>query len=113
MILTLRSLVGVCALLLSVAILWALGTQGGLHGSFLDQLDVLTTLPWGVVSLVDLYVGFVFFTIIIFLAERSWLAAVMWSLPIYVLGNVWVAVWLVVRLPSLARRINRPDLEDR
>jgi hypothetical protein len=25
------------------------------------------------------------------------------------LGNVWAAVWLIVRLPSLSRRLTAPD----
>ncbi|MDX2235823.1 MAG: DUF1475 family protein [Hyphomonadaceae bacterium] len=108
----LRLVVGVLGLLLLAAILWASFAGGDLHGTFLNQVGVITTLPWGVVTLADLYIGFVLFAVIIFLAERSWLSAALWSVPLFFLGNIWAALWLVLRLPSLARRINRPDLDE-
>ncbi len=107
----LRIVVGVLGVVLLGAILWASFGGGDLHGSFMNQVSVITTLPWGVVTLVDLYLGFVLFAVVIFLAERSWLAGALWSIPLFFLGNIWAALWLVLRLPSLARRINRPDLE--
>jgi hypothetical protein len=108
----LRILVGVLGGALLVAILWAAFAGGALHGSFLQQLSVVTTLPWGIGMLADLYVGFALIAVIVFLAERSWLNALLWAAPIFVLGNIWTAVWLVTRLPSLARRLNRPDLQE-
>ena len=107
----LRAVVTVFGVALLGAVLWASFSGGATHGPFLKQLEYLTALPWGVAMLVDLYVGFVFFAVIVFLAERSWLAAVLWSVPLLFLGNIWAAVWLVLRLPSLVRRLNRPDLE--
>lgn len=108
----LRILVGVLGVALLAAVLWAAFAGADLHGTFLQQGGVLTTLPWGVATLVDLYVGFAFFAVIVFLAERSWVAALVWALPIFALGNIWAAVWLVMKLPSLARRLNRPDLQE-
>jgi hypothetical protein len=108
----LRILIGVLGIALLAAVLWAAFAGTDLHGTFLQQGGVLTTLPWGVATLTDLYVGFAFFAVIVFLAERSWVAALVWSLPIFVLGNIWSAVWLILKLPSLARRLNRPDLQE-
>jgi hypothetical protein len=107
----LRIAVGVLGLALGAAILWASFSGGDLHGTFLNQVGVITTLPWGIVTLADLYLGFALFAVVIFMAERSWLSAALWSLPLPFLGNIWAAVWLVLRLPSLIRRLNRPDLE--
>lgn len=108
----LRVVVAVLGVVLAGAVLWASFWGGPLHGRFMDQFGVLTTLPWGVATLADLYTGFLFFAVIVFLAERSWLSAALWSLPLLVLGNIWAAVWLLLRLPSLVRRLNRPDLEE-
>lgn len=108
----LRIIVGILGAVLTVVILWASFAGGDLHGSFLQQFGVVTTLPWGLGALADLYIGFALMTVIVFLAERSWISALLWSLPIFVLGNIWTAVWLVLRLPSLARRLNRPDLQE-
>ena len=108
----LRILVAVLGVALTVAVLWASFWGGPLHGRFLEQIGVVTTLPWGVATLADLYVGCAFFAVIIFLAERSWLSAAIWSIPLPFLGNIWAAIWLVLRLPSIVRRLNRPDLDE-
>lgn len=107
----LRIFAAVLGLALLAAILWASFAGGPVHGTFFQQVGVITTLPWGIVTLADLYVGFALLAVIIFLAERSWLAGALWSAPLFFLGNVWAAVWLVLRLPSLARRLNRPDFD--
>ena len=107
----LRVLVIVLGVALLGTVLWASFWGGPLHGTFMAQSGVVTTLPWGVAMLGDLYVGLAFFAGIICLAERSWLAAALWSVPLLFLGNIWAAVWLILRLPSLVRRLNRPDLE--
>lgn len=102
----LRAAIGVLGVALLGLILWAAFASPELHGGFMDQFAVVTTLPWGKVTLADLYIGFVFFTVIVFLTEKSWIRAAAWAAPIFVLGNVWAAVWLVVRLPLLSRLLS-------
>jgi hypothetical protein len=104
-----RAAIGILGLALLGLVLWALVAKQELHGSFLDQFAVVTTLPWGIVALVDLYIGFLFFAVIVFLTERSWLVAALWAAPIFVLGNIWAALWLVIRLPHLAKQLSKPD----
>ena len=108
----LRILVGVLGAVLLGVVLWASFAGSSTHGSFLDQIGVVATLPWGITTFTDLYVGFALFAVVIFLAERSWLAATLWCLPLPFLGNFWAALWLVLRLPSLMRRLTRPDLPE-
>lgn len=105
----LRAVVGILGLALLGLVLWAAFSMQELHGSFFDQLAVVTTLPWGIAGLADLYVGFVFFAAIVFLTERSWVVAALWAVPIFILGNIWSAVWLVIRLPHLAKQLSKPD----
>ena len=105
----LRAVIGILGLALLGLVIWAAFAMPELHGSFLDQFSVVTTLPWGIVSVADLYVGFVFFSVIVFLTERSWMVAALWAVPIFVLGHVWSAVWLVIRLPHLAKQLSKPD----
>jgi hypothetical protein len=106
---TLRAISAALGLGLLGLILWASLTGQDIHGTIFDQGGVILSLPWGLMTMADLYVGFVLFAIIMFIAEKSWISGLMWSLPLLVLGNVWAALWLVIRLPSLVRRINRPD----
>lgn len=105
----LRAIIGVIGLALLALVAWAAFAMQDLHGSFMDQLAVVTTLPWGAAMLADLYVGFFFFAVIVFLTERSWIAALAWALPIFIVGNIWAALWLVVRLPHLAKKLAKSD----
>lgn len=105
----LRAVIGILGLALLGLVVWAAVAMQDLHGMFIDQLSVLTTLPWGIATLADLYVGFVFFAVIVFLTERSWMVAALWALPIFVIGNIWSAVWLVIRLPHIAKQLSKPD----
>lgn len=101
----LRFIAGVFGAALLAVVLWASFTGGATHGGFMDQFGVVTTLPWGIAALADLYVGFVLFSIVIALVERTWVSALLWIAPLFVLGNFWAAFWLVLRLPALARRL--------
>lgn len=105
----LRAVIGILGLALLGLVVWAAVAMQDLHGMFLHQLSVLTTLPWGIATLADLYIGFVFFAVIVFLTERSWMVAALWALPIFVIGNIWSAVWLVIRLPHIAKQLSKPD----
>lgn len=109
----LRGIVALLGLGLLVAIVWAsLNSQSypeGLDGNLFEQGSVILALPWGLVTMVDLYVGFAFFAVIVYLTEKRWWVAAAWSLPLLFLGNVWAAVWLVLRLPVLHERLTRPD----
>lgn len=105
----LRAVVGILGLALLGLVVWAAVAMQDLHGTFMDQLSVMTTLPWGIATLADLYVGFVFFAVIVFLTERSWMVAALWALPIFVIGHIWSAVWLVIRLPHIAKQLSKPD----
>lgn len=107
-----RAAIGVGGLALLGLILWAIFAQHELHGGFFDQVSVLTTLPWGIVSLADLYLGFALFAVVVFLTERSLLLALFWALPVFVFGNVWAAVWFVVRLPLLVDLLSRRNWPD-
>lgn len=105
----LRAAIGILALALLALGVWAGFALQDLHGSIWDQYAVLTTLPWGVATLADLTVGFILFAVLVFLTERSWLVALLWAFPVLLLGNVWAAIWFVMRLPHLAKQLSKPD----
>lgn len=105
----LRAAIGILGLALLGLVIWAAVAMPNLHGTFIDQFTVVTTLPWGIAALVDLYVGFVLFASLVFLTERSWLVAALWAAPVFILGNIWAALWFVIRLPHLAKQLSKPD----
>lgn len=105
----LRVVIGMAGLALLGLVVWAFLAYTELHGDFLQQFGVVMSLPWGLVSLVDLYVGFLIFAAIVFVTERSWWSAILWALPVFVLGNIWSALWLALRLPYLIERLAPPQ----
>lgn len=105
----LRAAIGIIGLALLGLVIWAAFSMQDLHGTFFDQLAVLTTLPWGVAALADLYIGFLLLAVLVFLTERSWVIAALWAAPIFILGNIWAALWFVIRLPHLTKQLSKPD----
>ncbi len=97
-----RILISTAALALVVAIVWALGADGR---SFPAVITDMLAQPWAVVTLIDLYLGFVLCAVVIVLFERNWPARLFWTAPLFLLGNFWAAAWLVLRLPEIARRL--------
>ncbi len=105
----LRAAIGIAGLALLALVAWAALANADLHGSFWDQVEVVASLPWGMASLTDLYVGFVLVAALMFLTERTWWIAALWAAPLLVLGNIWAALWFVIRLPHLAKQLSKPD----
>jgi len=95
-----RILLLVLSLVLTALIALAVGT-----GDFSAAGDWLFSHPWGWVTLADLYAGFLLSALVIGLFERSWIVRLAWIAPIFVLGNVWTAIWFAWRTPELVRRL--------
>ncbi|MCR9238789.1 MAG: hypothetical protein NXI17_19145 [Alphaproteobacteria bacterium] len=87
-----KFLIGGLGLLLTGLIFWAIAV-----GDFGAAGDFLLGKPWGIVSMVDLYLGFLLSAVVIFYAEPDKKVALIWLLPIFVLGNVVTALWFVLR----------------
>jgi len=68
---------------------------GLLSGGFGDEGSTIWALWWGKVTLIDLYVGLVFFGAWLFTRERRPLAVALWWLGLVVLGNLAAALYLV------------------
>ena len=59
---------------------------GFVAGDFAEEGKQLLSMPWGIVSLVDLYVGFVLFSGWIIYREKSVLRSVVWVVLMMILG---------------------------
>jgi hypothetical protein len=94
----LLSLIG--GLILAASIFWAMGAW---EGSFGEAIDWLISEPWGVVSLIDLYLGFFLIAVLIWMLEPNKIIALAFIIPLPVLGNVWAAVWFAWRLAVAIR----------
>lgn len=95
-----RSLSALGGLILAAAIVWAVLTAGQSLG---EAVGWLVSEPWGVVSLIDLYLGFFLIGVAIWLFEPNKAIALLFILPLPFLGNVWAAVWFAWRLAHVVR----------
>ena len=88
-----RLLIAAGGLALAGLIIWAIQA-----GDFSAAGGWLTSDPWGIVTLTDLYLGFLFMAVIIWIFEPNRMVALAFILPLPFLGNVWAAIWMVWRL---------------
>jgi hypothetical protein len=73
-------------------------------GDFTGEGAKLLAMPWGIVSLADLYTGFWLFAGWIIYRERSVLNKVLWIIALMILGN-----WLACLYVLLALRHSQGD----
>ncbi|MBX3490265.1 MAG: DUF1475 family protein [Parvibaculum sp.] len=95
-----RILSAVLGLAFAVAIIW--GFVAG--GSVVPVLALMLAEPWGVVTLADLYLGFVLVAGLVVLLEPERRNGVLWGIAILLLGNVITAAWIALRLPHVLAR---------
>ena len=100
MVLLLRLAAAMLAAGLFATIVWA-----GMNANFRESFGRIIADPWGVVSLVDLYIGFIIAAVVIVIFERKKSVAALWVVPVFFLGNIVTAIWLAWRLPELVRRL--------
>lgn len=65
---------------------------------------------WGVATLADAYFGFVTFFVWVAWRERTTLARAVWFVLIMLLGNIAMAVYMLIALSSLDRRSSLDQL---
>lgn len=74
-------------------VLW----QGFTLGSFTQDGGALLQNPWGLVSVVDLYVGFALFAMWIYFREASHLQAVLWIVVLMILGFHLASLYVLIQ----------------
>jgi hypothetical protein len=89
------------ALLVALIGLFAMGgilTYGFVVGDFGGEGKILLSMPWGIVSLVDVYVGFALFSCWIVYREKSLLRSCVWVALVMVLGNFTASLYALIAL---------------
>lgn len=81
-------------------IVWA-----SLNADIGQSFGTMVQDPWGLVALVDLYLGFAIFAVFVFLVDGVRPASFVWIALLMVLGNILAVLWLVLRLPTLVVRL--------
>ena len=86
--------------LLGLLAMTAVLIYGFTAGDFVEDGAELLSNPWGIVSLVDLYVGFMLFSIWIVYREESVIRAIVWVFFMLVLGFFTGALYTVIALQT-------------
>ena len=73
--------------IMTIVIIWAQSEVSIFESS-------IPNLPWGVVSLVDLYSGFVLFSLWIFYKENIF-PAIIWTFFVMTLGSFTIALYVI------------------
>jgi len=69
-------------------------------GNFSSEGSKLLAMPWGIVSLVDLYVGFTLFSCWIVFREKAALPSIIWVILMMVLGFWAGALYTFIALQT-------------
>lgn len=69
---------------------------GFLVGDFSAETAVLTDMPWGIVSLIEIYIGLGLFACWVFYRESSRLKALAWLVAAAALGNIVCCVYVLL-----------------
>jgi len=72
--------------------------NGFINGNFLEDGKKLLENPWGVMSMIDLYVGFVLFSMWIFYREKNLIKSIIWTVLMMVLGFFTACVYILLAL---------------
>jgi hypothetical protein len=69
-------------------------------GNFSEEGNQLLSMPWGLVSLIDLYVGFALFSCWIVFREKSLLPSIVWVILMMTLGFFTGALYSFIALQT-------------
>ena len=84
--------------LLGLVAMAAILTYGFVVGDFRGEGGVLLSMPWGIVSLVDVYTGFILFSGWIAYREKSVVRTVVWIVLVMLLGNLTASLYALIAL---------------
>ena len=86
--------------LLGLLAMTAVLVYGFTAGDFTGEGARLLAMPWGIVSLVDLYVGFVLFSAWIVYREGLGIRSIVWVLLMMVLGFWTASLYTLIALQT-------------
>ena len=86
--------------LLGVLAMTAVLIYGFTVGDFAGEGSQLMKMPWGIVSLADLYTGFILFSMWIIYREKSLPIAIAWTIAMMTLGFFAGALYAFLALQS-------------
>ncbi|HUF18603.1 MAG TPA: DUF1475 family protein [Thermoanaerobaculia bacterium] len=105
MIVTLRILFSAILAVMIGSTIWA-----SMQLSIFDGGGDVIRNPWGLMTLLDAYFGFLTFYVWVAYKERTMLSRVLWLIAILGLGNIAMAAYMLLELSRLPRDAGPKDL---
>lgn len=94
-----KTLLYLLAVIFIGIVFWAIMEQPFSEGS-----EIITSSPWGILTLVDLYLGFFIFSGFIYLTnDNKWLV-ITWCLLLFVLGNVVSLIYIAINYQTITHK---------
>lgn len=72
--------------------------NGFINGDFFKDGQMLLQNPWGIMSIIDLYVGFILFSLWIAHREKNRVIALLWILMMMILGFFTGSLYVLMAL---------------
>ena len=69
---------------------------GFIFANFFDEGGLIVSVPWGIITLIDIYISFLVFCGWIIFREISIFAKIIWVLFVLVLGSFTIAIYLFI-----------------
>ena len=85
-------------------------TWASLELNLLTHLPTLLKDPWVIATLFDAYYGFITFYLWVCYKENSMLARLLWLIGIMLLGNIAMAIYVLIQLFKLDKDATMTDL---
>jgi hypothetical protein len=82
-----------CTIIMFLTLMYGL-----ICGDFFKEGNILISLVWGKVSLIDVYIGFLLFSGWVLYREEKLLIAVLWIILILLLGNFITSLYVTITL---------------
>jgi len=87
-----------CVAVLGMCVMGSALLYGFTQGDLSADGQVLLSIPWGIVSLIDVYVGFTLFSAWVIFRERRLSAALAWVALIMILGFFSASLYALLAL---------------
>lgn len=86
---------GMCLLTMAASLTWGFSV-----GDFWEEGSQLMRMPWGVISVIDIYTGVALFSGWVAFRERSRAKVAAWVLSFIVLGNLATSAYVLLALKT-------------
>ena len=98
-----KGVVALAALAFIASVVWAFSSGQGF------DLSAFYSDPWVAVGTADLFFGFTLMSVIIAWNERSPVRAAIWIVPLFFIGNLVSAAYLLVNANRIAGRLGAAE----